>query len=341
MTDDAADIRQRLHNLATLAPPGAGLSDPTDIVDLHRLQRRRRAGWACLTAAIALVVVGASTLLPRGPSAEPADRVASPSTAPTTSTDLYNLPPRGSLAADDDVLQMALAVSWDDGTWSTGGPVIDPPPDTRRVAFLGEVPGGQTWALVLGRVDDQSFYTWFADTDASDGITFERALGPMRAFPDSPMALLDDAGDSGPFVVVTRPGDEVQFSSTGVDQTTPPGYETLPTDDGVAVAEVPTPEYPSFSLGFRIVRDGNIVDGQVPQTFDSTQPLGPQVPYHPPADAPPVEEYGQRMANCLRPQGFEVTITSYGTGISFNYTQENEQAFDEAVDACLIETGYN
>lgn len=340
MSDNAADIRDRLHNLATLAPPGAGISDPADIVDLHHAKRRRTAGWAGLAAAIALFVLGATTLLPQAPDAEPANQVAGPS-ALGPARGLYDLPPRGSLAGNDGLILEAMAASWDDGTWNSGSTPINPPTDTRRVSYIGEVPGGQARALVMGLVGDQLYFTWFADTDTSNGITWQRAWGPDKAFPDTPMALLDDAGDSGALVVVASPGDQVEFTSTGAETDgTPPTYQTLTTDDGVAVAEVPSPQYPTFSLGFRIIRDGDAIYEQPPQRFDSTQPLGPQAPYQPLADAPPPEEYGQRMADCLQPLGFDVQITGTGDGFSYNSTTDNEQAFDEAVDVCASQTGY-
>lgn len=330
------DVRALLHDLADRAPSGHGASTADRVVARDDDLRRRRNGWLVGVAALVGVVVTAPVVV-RGLDADTADPATAISDVETVpGLGLYDLPPRGSLAGDDGLLAQALAASWDDGSGEAG---IDPPTESRRVSYIGEVPGGQTWALVLGRVDAQTWFTWFTDTTPSDGVTWERASGPDRAFPDTPIALLDRAGDQGPLVVVAAPEDEVRLPSTGTSGVAPPGdYAAVETTDGVAVAEVPSPEYPRFSIGFQVVRDGLVVYEQPPQSFDSTDGLGPQAVVVPSPDAPPDDEYGQRMTDCLAPLGFDVTVS--GDGFSSRTPPEDEQAFDAAVAACQVSTGY-
>ncbi|KQS58393.1 hypothetical protein ASG36_09930 [Geodermatophilus sp. Leaf369] len=321
------DVRALLHDLSADAPTGHGAATADRVVAVHRAQDRRRRGWAAVAVAVALVVAGTPALLD---AVRPADGAvaAAPGDA---DLGLYDVPTRGSWAGDAELVEQALAADWDDGTATA----VDPPAGTRRVVFVGDVLGGQAWALVLGRVDGQTWSTWFVDVTPEDGITWQRASGPDRSFPDTPMGLVDTAGEQGRVVVVASPDDEVRFRA-GAGET---GYRTTQTVDGIAVAVVPTPESPATVAAFQVLRDGAVVYDQPPQRFDSTALPGDQPAAVPPADAPPDAEFGRRMVDCLLPLGWDVSVLGEGYDHRLQPGQD-ATAYDAAVESCLLRTGY-
>lgn len=64
------------------------------------------------------------------------------------------------------------------------------------------------------------------------------------------------------------------------------------------------------------------------------------VPPTDPVGTPPAGEYGQRMADCLRPLGFLVTVIGQGEGFSVDGADGAELSVGEAVEQCQSETGY-
>ena len=88
-----------------------------------------------------------------------------------------------------------------------------------------------------------------------------------------------------------------------------------------------------------------IAPGDYPHTYTITTPAGPTIlnpsaQTEPASDAPPSEEYGQRMADCLHPLGFDVTVNREGNGYGNPPGTEDQPAFTVAVDLCLQQTGY-
>lgn len=332
------DVRTLLHDLADEAPAAHGADTADRAVDAHRRQDRRRLRWAGVAAAAALVVAVTPAVLDRtGPSDTAATAVG------TADLGLYDLPTRGSLAGDGDLVAQALAASWDDGIpLNDAGDVLDPLPDTRQVAFLGEVPGGQVWALVLGRTGTQLAQAWFADVDASDGVELQLVQSPQRTYGDVPLALADLDGATGPLVVVGLPGDRFEYApdGSGGEPDRSVAYGRLAAEDGVAVAEVVADGDSAGWPSYRVVRDDVVVLQQAPSLFRSSEPLGPyETPGGPPVLRDPV--FAPLAAQCLTGRGWNVTTSSDGTvGLDFPLGQVLVIEFLDAVDACAAEIGY-
>lgn len=339
-------LRQNFQDRAEQVP-GAGGHLYQAVTEGYRQQRRQRNGLIGMGLAIVLVVAG----IPWGLAA-----LSSPAT-PATSVDaatggdntragsgLYDVPTRGSLAGDNAFLAQVTELSWDDGVPREPGEAIDPPVSTRRVLFAGEVPGGQVWALVMGSIGSQLYYAWFADTDPTDGRALALAWGPDRAFPDRPLALMDAAGDEGPLVVVSMPGDEVEISARLDPDASGHAvreYRPLESIDGVAIGVVETPAA-SLAAGLQVIRDGSVAYTQPPQRFDSSQPLPADDSYVAPPNAPDDALYGQLMAECLTPHGYTVTVLADG---GFQYEEalistDEAVAYNAAVDECATALGY-
>jgi hypothetical protein len=299
----------------------------------YRRERRRRAGVAAGILAVALFVVGVPWLsghLPGG------GEVAGPSADATWSappSDLYDIPTRGSLAGDTGLIDRITRLSWDDGGPRGPGQSVEPPVSTRRVLFVGEVPGGQVWALVEGQIRDRTVFAWFA---GADDRAVSLAWGPDYAFPDTPLALMDAAGDRGPLLVVTKPGDQVLVSVLTADGT--PSGESRPVEtvDGVAIGTVESLTFP-FAVEVQVVRDGTLVYRMPPQQIDTSAP-----PADPASAGTPADEYGLLMAECLHVRGFDVTPHPDG---SFSYGAARgdaavEVAYETAVRECTVELGF-
>lgn len=339
-------LRQNFQDRAEQVPgPGGDLHHA--VTEGYRQQRRRRNGLIGAGLAVAFVVAGAPWGLaaltgPQGERATSVDAATGGEDA-RPGSGLYDVPTRGSLAADGAFLAQVAELSWEDGVPREPGEAIDPPIATRRVLFAGEVPGGQVWALVMGRVGSQLYYAWFADTDPSHGRALALAWGPDPASFDRPMALMDSAGDQGPLVVVSMPGDAVEFSAR-VDpdasgQATRQ-YQPMESIDGVSIGVVETPAAP-LAAELQVIRDGSVAYTLPPQQFDSSEPLVSDATYVPPPNAPDDALFGRLMAGCLAPRGYTVTVLSNG---GFQYdaigSTDDAVAFNAAIDQCATALGY-
>lgn len=199
-----------------LAPPPADLADRTR--KLHRAQRRSRAALAAgglVTLAVLVgVPVAASSLL----AGDRGSEVAAPS-GPTrdAAPALYDVPTRGSLAGDEEWLAGVREREWMSPELAAvlppGVELPDPPVETRRVAWAGEVGGGRV-ALVLGRTEQGSVVqAWF--TGPGDAAPGEMALlgTPGTGTRLEPVALLatpEPGSAQRVLVVVGMPGDEAR-----------------------------------------------------------------------------------------------------------------------------------
>lgn len=339
----STDVRTLLHDLAAEAPRGRGEETADLVVDLHRAQDRRRLRWAGVAAAIAVVVAAVPALVDRaGP--QDAAAVASGGTAEVAS--LYDAPTHGSLADDADAVATALGASWETGIAGVGaGQILDPLPENRHVAFVGEVRGGQVWALVMGRTSGQLAYAWFVDTDPGGGLALQPAGVPARTTAAAPIGLLDVAGGSGYVVVVARPEDQVRYSPavTSLFTADTSGFEDLPSSDGVVQTEVELP--PSgvqAAPGISAVGDAGEVPARWLDSFDSSRPFGPSAWTRvEPSELPSDPAYGPLIQRCMVTAGWGVSVSVDGS-LSFDglLTGEGVDAFWADLDRCETSTGY-
>ena len=297
----------------------------------HRRQRRQQAGVLVAVLAVAVVLVSlpwVRGLLSAG--GEVADGDPAPR---TTALDLYDVPVRGSLSDDAELIAEITGLSWDDGVPRGAEAAVEPPESTRRVLYVGEVSDGRVWALVEGTIRGRELFAWFSGP--SDG-PMTLAWGPDYAFPDTPLALLDTATDPGAIVVVTKPGDEVMVTVSPPDNSSTDVVRSLETVDGVAVGTVPVPEWPGL-IEVQVLREGEPVYRTIPQLFDSAAD-----PAAGGTEGTPADHYVLLMSECLSQRGFEVTPHPDG---SFTYGPARgdpavEVAYETAARECAQELGF-
>ena len=261
MTISDSELEAGLRGLRTraddMAPPPQDLAQRTR--ERYRAQRRHRAAMAAGGLVAALVVVGvpavASTFAAetqRGEVARPSDRTF----VPAPPSGLYALPTRGSLAGDEAWLDEVAALDWelsDPDAWGTGLRVVNPPAETRRVAFADDVASGRV-ALVLGIADRQVAHAWFTGPADADPGEMQLATLPGTVAPDSALILLDAPGPDAAelsLVVVTEPGDAVDLGLTPVvDASGEVRNDRVDVDveDGIATVELDLPE-PFWRVG--------------------------------------------------------------------------------------------
>jgi hypothetical protein len=228
------DVRALLHDLAADAPRAHGEDTADRVVELHRAQDRRRLRWAGVAAAVAVVVAVVPALVARS---SPADTAAVAADGEVTS--LFDAPTRGSLAGDGDAVAELQSTSWGAvNPFQDAGQILTPVPSGRHVAFVGEVPGGQVWGLVVGRPGPQLAYAWFVGSPDGDGYAWRLVAFPQRTTAGLPLALVDLAGDHGPMLVVALPQEQVDL----VDEPSPEAIRAASVQDGVALADVDTPD---------------------------------------------------------------------------------------------------
>jgi hypothetical protein len=184
--------------------------------DRHRAQRRRRRMLGAVACVAAVVFVGVP-LVASGLGEDHRSAPAAPSHAAPALDDgpsLYDIPTRGSLAHDDAWLEAVAAREWtvlDAAYEAAGAPAVpDPPLESRRVAFAGDVSSGRV-ALVLGTDGSNRLsHAWFTGPEGAAPDQMTQATTPSESGMDTVMALVDapapDA-ESLTVVVVARPGD--------------------------------------------------------------------------------------------------------------------------------------
>jgi len=250
MTISDSDLEAGLRDLRSradvLPPPPEDLAQRTR--DRYRAQRRSRAALAAGGLVALVVLVGvpvvASTVAeaPRGEVADPAERTF----VPTQASSLYSLPTRGSLAGDDGWLTGMAALEWgpvDPAMRAAGIDVPDPPPDTRRVAFAGDVASGRV-ALVLGMDGSQLVHAWFTGPEGAAADEMELASVPSASGHDDALALrdaTDPMAETVTLVVVGQPGDTVDLGLTPVVEASGEVRADridVPVEDGIADLEI-------------------------------------------------------------------------------------------------------
>ncbi len=147
-------------------------------VDGYRRARRRRA--AAVAGGLAVVVALGGVALGSGLlGGETPDVAVAPG---YSDLGVYEVPTRGSLAEDEAFVEGVRSIEWSapmgwEGAW------LQTEEADRRVLFAGEVPGGQRWALVMGRAGFQLLYAWFIGAGRRIGrdAPAGRATRPGRA----------------------------------------------------------------------------------------------------------------------------------------------------------------
>jgi hypothetical protein len=270
---ETTDLHARLDRLAERTAPA-----PRDAAHLvrtvaarSRAQRRQRLGIGAVALAVAAVVAAVPVVLSwRATAPSP----AAPTTVPTavTSGDVLTGPTRGSLAGDAVFVESVRQLPWtvaDDPDAPTAQ--AEPAPESRRVVFAGDVPGGR-WAAVAA-----------ADVMGAQGLDVMWFVGPPGAAADQlqpaqlsgglaagrPVALMD-AG-TGTLVVVAAPGDTVEVSErpdVAADATVSRDWEPVDVEDGVAVTAVtPVETQTDEAVRYRVTRDGAEVVTALPPGF--------------------------------------------------------------------------
>jgi hypothetical protein len=249
-----AGLRNLRGRADDIAPPPSDLARRTR--ERYRAQRRSRAAIAASSLVAALIILGvpvvAATIVPgdRGRTAAPSE----PSERADVPT-LAEIPTRGSLAGNADWLQAVTKLSWRSTAPEpapvpgTAGMVHEPPVESRRVAFAGDVPGARV-ALVLG-LDSRTVHAWFVGPVGATPDQMVLAAPPGETSWRHPLALMDapdPESDSATLVVVAWPGDEVSLvTGRSVDAAgkTSEHREPVPTTDGAgAIATSGPPTWP-------------------------------------------------------------------------------------------------
>ena len=254
MTISDLELETRLRDLSArgddLGPVPRDLAQLTR--DRFRSERRRRIALGAAALAAVLVFVGvpvlASTLAAdpqRADVATPSGRTFTPSPP----TGLYALPTRGDLADDEEWLAAVTELEWgpvDPELLAAGIEVPDPPVDSRRVAFAGDVPSGRI-ALILGMDGTRPAHAWFTGPRGATPDQMSLASIPSHAGQTDTLVLVDGAGPTAPsvtLVVVTEPGATVTRGLTPVVEASGEVRREdvdVATDDGIGIAEIPAP----------------------------------------------------------------------------------------------------
>jgi len=275
----------------------------------HSRSRRR---VAVLSAGLAVLVIGVG--IPTGLSLiEPADNsvAAPPSPESIPSADIYGGPTRGSLADDAEFVEAVRQLPW---TVDGSALPTEPPVESRRVVFVGDVPQAR-WALVIGEatvltqptgqapesqapesVSTEStptsqpaptgeavtglLGTWFVGVAGADPAQM-RLVKDFPISPDLPASMFNPT--TGTFVVVAAPGDLIEVSArpeVAADGTVSRSYLDAGTSDGVAVTTVRPEPFgrAGTATQYRVSRSGMVLDEQGPLGIDDSELAdGPQI----------------------------------------------------------------
>lgn len=290
-----SQLRETLHRAADevgSAEPGTAVRAEGMRLLAHRRSRRRTAvlsaGLAAVLVAV-LVPVGLSLL---GPGA---DRAVTPPSVPEA--DIFGVPTRGSLAADPDFLEALRELPWTMPDLPVGPddpPVPDPPIETRRVVFAGDVAAGR-WALVVGQntaqptgeAADPDLQTdlgsisdlaalWFVGPPGATPEQMQMVSVPRGISADQPASLYN--GATGALVVIAAPGDVIEISTrpeVAADGSVTRNYVDAGDPDGVAVAIVePNPYNGMPAVQYRVNRAGRLVAEQGPDGYNDPYGTG-------------------------------------------------------------------
>lgn len=225
MTTTEEQLRATLRRHADDAGTPTGVYDT--VLDRHRRGRRRHVMGAAATACALVIVAVPVTQSVLDPGPDPGG-VAGP-------VERYPLPPRGSLAGDEDFLAEVLRAPWG----NAGGALI-PPLDTRQVVYAGEV-AGRRWARVVGVVDGELAGAWLSGPSGAAGDSLTLRSEPHTLVP-GPEVFYEYSDGTGVLLVVSEPGDRVAMSERPeIDAagTVARDYRAVDAVDGIAVVDLP------------------------------------------------------------------------------------------------------
>ncbi len=277
------ELRDRLARVAERTAPPADPYLASRIAARSRAQRRQRIGLTALAAAVAAVVVAVPAVL-SGPSAGPAPGPAAPR-EDGAAVDVLAGPTRGPLAGDAAFVAAVRALPWarpgqpPPGDEPSSPGIPDPPVETRRVVWAGDVAGAR-WALVAGEntarprgaAADPGLQTdlgalsatavaWFVGPPGAAAEQMVVQDVPHGVDPTRPLGYSD--ADTGAVVVITAPGDVVEVSERpqiAADATVTRTYTPVEAPEGVAVlALAPTGVDLGRALSYRVLRDGVVL----------------------------------------------------------------------------------
>jgi hypothetical protein len=281
------ELQHRLTRLAERAAPPPREDLAHAVVTRHRAQRRQTIGLTAVAAAVAAVVVAVPTLLDRAPSAQPVAGVAAPGVA---DVGVLTGPTRGSLAGNADFVEAVRQLSWteaDDPNAPTAA--TDPPLDTRRVVFAGDVAGGR-WALVVGQDTIQPepsaegtglAAAWFTGPPGAAGDQLQPTSLLGGVDPAEPVALY--GASTGALVVVAAPGDDVLLSrrpEVAADASVSRDFAPVDAPEGVAVLALsPAAGTYDEALRYRVIRNGAELVTRMPDQYraDGSSSSAPSV----------------------------------------------------------------
>lgn len=290
-----SQLRETLHRAADevgSAEPDTAVRAEGMRVLAHRTRRRRAAvlsaGLAAVLVAV-LVPVGWSLLSPG------ADRAVTPPSVPEAV--IFGVPTRGSLAADRDFIEALRQLPWAMPDLPVGPDdpsVPDPPIETRRVVFAGDVAAGR-WALVVGQntaqptgeAADPDLQTdlgaisdlaavWFVGPPGAAAEQMLMVSVPRGISAERPASLYD--GATGALVVIAAPGDVIEISprpEVAADARVSRNYVDTDATDGVAVTAVePNPYNGMPPVQYRVSRADVVVAEQGPDGYNDPYGTG-------------------------------------------------------------------
>ena len=267
--DAHRQLREALDGLArTLASSATPVPPPDELRrEVTRVRHRR---WLVALAALcgaALVAVVVLTGGGSGPPGEQVEATTERSPAPRD-VDVAVVATRGSLAQDGVFLAGLRDLPWSDPTVTDFPLDVPTEPDSRRVLFAGDVPGGR-WALLVGRpvpveagggpgVPDELLMAWFVGPPGATPEQMTLASYPYGIAPGVVPALLDPR--TGTLVVVAAAGDSVEVSQRvdiDADGQDSRSWTPVELDHGIGVAQLDPVGLPwTWATVFRVQRDG-------------------------------------------------------------------------------------
>jgi hypothetical protein len=266
------ELRRALHRDVELAP-----LPPRDLLDQVAQRRRRSNRRRAAGIAGGLVLAGAIAGLPAIVDAVTGPDGTSVAQAPTV--DIMAAPTRGSLAGDEQLLAAIEQLDWS-GAANPAEAGPQPGAADRTVVFAGDV-GDSRLALVAAPVSGTTSVIWFSGPAGAPADQLQPLTASKPVTPDLPLAAIDLSTPNPVAVVVSAPGDDIEFSPAvqlSGDGTLTRRYEAgAEVADGVA--SWPTSSAGAQALTFRVARS-DIVDLQAP--FDigggADDPADPVVP---------------------------------------------------------------
>jgi hypothetical protein len=327
-------VADRLRELAALAGPAGGATTADRAVALDQTRRRRVVRWGAAVLALCLSATVAGLTRPPAEELQLVGRTTPAGLALRTTPESYRLPPRGSLAGDEDLLAEIADLPWP-ALAGRGGAVPAPPPETRRVVYAADLPGGHRWAVVIGRAGAQWHYAWYtgpsdADADELSLVTSDQTTRGQV------LALVDISDPTGPLVVLAAPGDGAEYSPS-LDRA-PTGelvrrFDPLPLVDGVPTAVVTTPI--TWDAGqVHLLRNGTTTRTDVELLTTGTPD---DVPVYGPG--PPDVAV---LTACMTALGLDVEVDLEG-GVSWSYgatgaqSSAEQAAQERGADQCWVQ----